>query len=275
MKQLLVISSFLLVSMPVWAESSHDDHAMEDMDMSSMQGGEASADARDPDAYSDGLQSDSGHLHMADDDNFGSILLEKFEYYDGEDGNGLKFDGDAWYGGDYNRLWLKADGGRAQGDNAATRMEALWSHALTPYWNTQLGLRHDAWEGPARNWAVFGIQGLAPYWFDVEAAFYAGENGRTAFRAEVDYDFLLTQRLILQPTAEVNIYGKDDEERGIGSGLSELELGLRLRYEFKREFAPYIGVAWHRKFGDTADFARDAGEETEEAQLLLGVRFWY
>lgn len=255
---------------------AHEGHDMSGMDMGSMQGGDPPPNARDPD-YSDGLVSDSKHdLHMADDAWFGGVILEKFEYfYNDDDVDGFRFDGDAWYGGDYNKLWLKAEGGRSGGDNSATRTEALWNHAITPYWNTQLGLRHDAWEGPGRNWAVFGIQGLAPYWFEVDAAFYAGENGRTAFRGEVDYDFLLTQRLILQPTAEVNIYGKDDEDRGIGSGLSELGLGLRLRYEIKRELAPYIGVAWHRKFGDTADFARAEGEETEEAQLLLGVRFWY
>jgi copper resistance protein B len=272
--RLLLISGLLLVPIPALAQTSHAGHAMEDMDMASMQDGRAPADARDPDAYADGLESESRHLHMGGG-YFGSIMLEKFEYYDGEGSNGFNFDGDAWYGSDYNRLWFKADGGRSRGDSSATRMEALWSHALTPYWDTQLGLRHDAWEGPARNWVVLGMQGLAPYWFDVEAAFYVGENGRTAFRAEADYDLLLTQRLILQPAAEISIHGKDDEARDIGSGLSEVELGLRLRYEFRREFAPYVGIAWHRKYGDTADLAEKAGEETEEAQLVLGFRFWY
>jgi len=272
----IIPALFVLATSPTWAtDKSGSD--MGEMDMGSMQGGSAPADARDPYVYSDGLASDAGHgSHMMGDTLFGSVLLEKFEYFHTDDDTeGVRLDGKAWYGSDYNKLWLKADGGRSEGRNSATRMEALWDHALTPYWSTQLGVRHDAWEGPGRDWAVLGIQGLAPYWFDVEAAFYAGEDGRTAIRGAVNYDLLLTQRLILQPNLEFNAYGKDDADRGIGSGLSDVELGLRLRYEIRREFAPYVGVSWHRKLGDTADYARAEGADKDEAQLLLGVRLWY
>lgn len=244
--------------------------------MGSMQSAPPEADTGSPQAYSQETEHGSADVqHMMDDAFYGGILFEKLEYGAGEGEEGVKFDGNLWYGSDFNKLWIKADGGRADGDNTAMRTEILWSHAITPYWDSQLGLRRDTWEGSARSWAVLGVQGLAPYWFDVEAAFYIGEDGRTAFRAEADYDLLLTQRLILQPNAELQVYGKDDEDRGIGSGLSEAELGLRLRYEIKREFAPYLGISWSRKFGDTRDYARAEGEEEEEAQLLLGVRFWY
>ena len=214
-------------------------------------------------------------MRMADDEPYGMVLLEKFEYYNGNEGNGLLMDGQAWYGGDYNKLWLKADGERSGGEQQGTRFEVLWDHAITTYWGTQLGIRHDAFQGPQRDWLAFGVQGLAPYWFEIEATAYVGENGRTAARLETNYDLLLTQRLILQPNFEVNFYGKDDRDREIGSGLSDMDLSLRLRYEIRREIAPYIGIAYRRKFGDTADFARDEGEDVGEARLMIGLRLWY
>ena len=172
-------------------------------------------------------------------------------------------------------MWLKADGERSGGEQQGTRFEVLWDHAITTYWGTQLGIRHDAFQGPQRDWLAFGVQGLAPYWFEIEATAYVGENGRTAARLETNYDLLLTQRLILQPNFEVNFYGKDDRDREIGSGLSDMDLSLRLRYEIRREIAPYIGIAYRRKFGDTADFARDEGEDVGEARLMIGLRLWY
>ena len=249
-----------------------------DMDqmVDSMQGGSPPPDARDPDAYADGLvNGPMPGMRMADDEPYGMVLLEKFEYYNGNEGNGLLMDGQAWYGGDYNKLWLKADGERSGGEQQGTRFEVLWDHAITTYWGTQLGIRHDAFQGPQRDWLAFCVQGLAPYWFEIEATAYVGENGRTAARLETNYDLLLTQRLILQPNFEVNFYGKDDRDREIGSGLSDMDLSLRLRYEIRREIAPYIGIAYRRKFGDTADFARDEGEDVGEARLMIGLRLWY
>ena len=246
------------------------------MDPSALQGGTAPPDARDPDAYADGLKLDMvPGMDMADDDLYGQVLLEKFEYFTGSGSNGIRLDGQAWFGGDRNQAWIKADGGGSHGKPSATRTELLWNRTFKPYWSTQIGIRHDFAEGPGRNWLAFGVEGLAPYWFQVEATAYIGENGRTAARGELTYDWLLTQRLVLQPNVEINLYGKDDQDRRIGAGVSELEAGLRLRYEIKREFAPYIGIGWKRKFGQTADFARDEGRDIDEAQLLLGLRLWY
>lgn len=248
--------------------------SMSSMDTSTMQGGSAPPDARDADAYADGLVSGPmPGMDMADQEPFGMLLLDKFEYADKD--QSLRLDGEAFYGGDYNKLWFKADGGRANGRLAATRLELLWDRIFATYWSTQIGVRRDIGEGPGRNWAAFGVQGLAPYWFEVEATAYVGENGRSAARLEASYDLLFTQRLILQPNVEINLYGKNDTAREIGSGLSDIDFGLRLRYEIRRQFAPYIGVSWKRKFGTTADFARAAGKDTSDTQLVTGVRIWF
>ncbi|MEO8248087.1 MAG: copper resistance protein B [Burkholderiales bacterium] len=250
-----------------------------DMDrmMDSMQGGSPPPDARDPDAYADGLE--SGHLpgmDMADNDVYGQLRLDQFEGYRSNSGQtGLRLDAQAWFGNDLNKLWLKVDGSRSNGTLGATRTEVLYNRAFAPYFGWQAGLRHDFGGGPSRNWAALGIQGLAPYWFEVEATAYVGESGRTALRLEAEYDLRITQRLVLQPDAEVNLFGKSDPERGIGSGFSEAEFGLRLRYEVTRKFAPYVGVTWGRKFGNTADMARQAGEDVGETRFVLGLRLWF
>ncbi len=259
--------------------------AMNGMDMNgkdmdsmtkSMQGGRAPAQARDPDAYADGLT--LGHMagmDMADDTPHAHLVLDRLEAFHTRDGNGQALDAQAWYGGDIDKLWLKLDGERTNGRLGATRMEALWNHAVAPYWGVQLGARHDVGNGPSRNWAAFGVQGLAPYWFEVQATAYVGPNGRTALRFEADYELLLTQRLVLQPNVKASVYGKRDPERSIGAGLSDVEAGLRLRYEISRKFAPYIGVVWNRKLGDTARYARDAGESARETKIVAGVRIWF
>jgi copper resistance protein B len=211
-------------------------------------------------------------MDMADDGRYGFLLLDKLEYV--RRGT-VRLDGEAWYGGDYNKLWFKADGERRTGRLGATRTEALWDRTVATYWSTQLGMRHDFGGGPGRNWAALGIQGLARYWFHVEVAAYVGPSGRTAARAELNYDLLLTQRLILQPSIEANIYGKDDRARLIGSGVSDVEAGLRLRYEIRRDFAPYIGVSWHRKLGNTADLNRAGGEDVQSTLFVAGLRVWF
>ena len=251
------------------------DHSQMDMGTMNMQGGDPPADARDPD-YSDGVGYGSMRgMDMADDAKLLYVLFDNLEYRHGDDGNAEAVDAQAWYGGDRNKLWLKLDGERSDGRLGATRTEALWNHAIAAYWGVQAGLRHDLGEGPTRDWAAIGVQGLAPYWFDLEATAYIGQSGRTALRVEAEYELLFTQRLILQPDVEVNFYGKSDPARGIGSGLSDLDVGLRLRYEVTRKFAPYVGVVWSRKFGNTADYARAAGGESQETQLVAGIRIWF
>ena len=153
--------------------------------------------------------------------------------------------------------------------------EFLWDHAAAAFWDTTLGVRQDFGQGAHRTWAAFGVQGLAPYWFEVAATAYVGDAGRTALRIEADYELSLTQRLILQPRFELNAYGKDDPAARIGSGISDAEFGLRLRYEIRREFAPYVGVERVQRLGRTADFANAEGIPDGETRWVVGLRFWY
>lgn len=260
------------------AESSHgmQMNAMQGMDMSSMQGGNPPPDARSPD-YSDGYRyTDMPGMVMSDHASEGMLMIDQLEYaYDNHGDNSTFLDGQFWYGKDFNKLWIKFEGEQARGKLADLRTEALWYHATSTYWGTQLGVREDSGEGPNRTWAAFGVEGLAPYWFDTEATLYIGQSGRTAARFQFEYEEPITQRLVLQPKFEVNLYGKDDPQRGIGSGLSDAEWGLRLRYEFKREFAPYIGVVWRQRYGRTADLYRAQGESARDLQLVAGVHFWF
>ena len=176
----------------------------------------------------------------------------------------------------FNRFVIKAEGDISNGTLEESSTDLLWGHALNAYFDTQLGIRLDNYrDGKDRRWLAMGVQGLAPYWFELDVAAYVGEDGRTAFTAQAEYELLLTQKLILQPRAELNLYGKDDLDNGLGSGLSDLALGLRLRYEFNRQFAPYIGVEWTDTYGDTADYRRSAGRDTSDTQFVAGLRFWF
>lgn len=244
-----------------------------DMGSMSMQGGSPPPDARDPHAYSGGYT--RGPLKLGDEENFGALLVDRLERSRTRDNSFTAYDLLAWYGNTYDRAWLKSEGEIDAGRLQDARTELLWGHAVDTFWDTQLGMRHDSGAGPDRGWLAFGVQGLAPYWFEVEATAYVGDEGRTALRLKAEYELLLTQKLILQPSIEANAYGKRDAERDIGSGLSSLAVGLRLRYEIRREFAPYIGIEWARKFGETADFARAAGADAQDTALVAGLRFWF
>ena len=255
------------VAMTVFAQDP-----MQDMQM---QGGAAPADARSAD-YSDGVtHGDMTGMNMLDDAPLGMLLIDRLEYFDARAASGTALDAQAWYGNDANKLWLKAEGEHNDGRLRELRTEALWDRPIATYWDTQLGVRHDFGDGADRTWAAFGVQGLAPYWFDIDATVYLGPSGRTALRFGSEYELLLTQRLILQPRFEVNFYGRDDPQRHIGSGLSDAALGLRLRYEISRQFAPYVGVEGQRKFGQSAYFARAAGESTFDPRLVAGFRIWF
>ncbi|MBP3999020.1 copper resistance protein B [Pseudomonas koreensis] len=203
------------------------------------------------------------------------FLADKLEWQDADDASTLAWDLSGWIGGDIDRLWLRSEGERSNGKTEDAEIQALWGHAISPWWDVVSGVRQDFKPGAPQTWAAFGLQGMALYNFEAEATAFLGENGQSALRLEGDYDILLTNRLILQPTAELNVYGKNDPQRGIGSGLANTEAGLRLRYEIRREFAPYIGVTWNRTYGHTADYAREEGEDRSEARLVLGVRLWF
>ena len=252
------------------------DSAPGDKKMPPMQGGTAPADARDPHAYSDGY--DFGPIpppKMADKSYMGALLMDRLERVQSRDKLFNAYDLQGRFGKDYNRLVLKAEGEVDRGKLHEGRTELLWAHALATYWDTQAGIRYDSGLAADRKWLALSMQGLAPYWFEVDAAAYIGEQGRTALRVSAEYEFLLTQKLILQPRVETNFYGQQDAARELGSGLSSLITGVRLRYEIRREFAPYVGVEWGGKFGGTADYARAAGVRASETRVVTGVRFWY
>lgn len=198
------------------------------------------------------------------------------EYQARKGRDGYRWDGEAWYGGDLNRLTIKSEGEGAFGEGIeSTETQLLYSRAVGPYFNAQAGIRQDFGPGPDRTYATVGFEGLAPYWFEVEGALFLSTKGDLLGRIEGYYDQRITQKLILQPMAELNLSAQDIRESGIGAGLSDVELGLRLRYEIVKEFAPYVGVEWARKVGDTARFARVAGEDANKVSLVAGVRVWF
>ncbi|WP_397387063.1 copper resistance protein B [Pseudomonas profundi] len=206
---------------------------------------------------------------------FGLLLFDQLEYQNADAGSVLAWEVSGWWGGDIDRLWVRSEGERTNGVTEDAELQLLWGHAIGPWWEVVGGVRQDFKPGSPQTWAALGVQGMALYGLEVQATGYLGEGGQTAARLEGEYDILLTNRLVLQPVAELSFYGKDDPARGVGSGLSKLEAGLRLRYEIVREFAPYIGVSWGRSFGETADIARQEGEKTEEARFVAGVRMWF
>lgn len=213
-------------------------------------------------------------MAMDDAAAFGMALFDQLEWRDTAAGSALAWDARAWYGGDYNKAVLKSEGERFDGEIAGTA-ELLWDRVISRWWSVQAGVAHDFSDGPSRNWATVGVQGLAPYWFEVEAALYVGDRGRTAARFAAEYEMFLTQRWVLQPKVELNLYGQRDRENDLGAGLSDASFGLRLRYEIRREFAPYVGLVWSRLLGATADLARSHASEVSEWQAVAGVRMWF
>jgi copper resistance protein B len=203
------------------------------------------------------------------------VLFDQLEWQAGSGANGLSVDTRGWVGRDRDRLWFRAEGEGAGGDVEEANAHILYGRQVSRWWDLIGGIRQDFRPGSPQTWAAFGIQGLAPYWFEIEATGYVGASGRTHARFEVEYELLLTNRLIAQPLFEAEIVGKSDPERGVGSGLSTTDMGIRLRYEIRRELAPYLGVTWRNSWGKTADFARAAGEDSGGARLVTGLRLWF
>ncbi len=207
---------------------------------------------------------------------FSQIMLDLAEVKIAKGDEGYKVEGSVWYGGDINRFVFKAEGEGEFGEAMeSAELTALYSRAIDPYFNLQAGIRQDVGPGPDRTHAVIGVEGLAPYWFEVSGYLYLSIEGEVTASVAGEYDQRLTQRLILQPKVEFDLSAQDMPELGIGSGLTGAEFGLRLRYEFVREFAPYIGVVHERKFGRTADYARAAGEDRASTNFVVGVRAWF
>lgn len=214
-------------------------------------------------------------MDMADDAPLAMIMIDHLEAFDGRHGSGQRWEAQGWYGNDKHKLWWRSEGERSGGKVDQADVEAFWSRPIAAFWNTQLGLRQDVGERGGRTWAAFGIQGLAPYWFDVALTGYVGGDGRLALRGKAEYEMRLTQRWILQPAGEFDLHTRDDIGRGLGRGLTKTTVGLRLRYEIRREIAPYVGIHLERHWGDTADRLRDAGLPVSDRQIVAGVRLWY
>lgn len=209
------------------------------------------------------------------------IFVDQAEVVIRDGREGYSFDAQAWYGGDINKFWLKTEGEGTFGEEfEGAEVQALWSHAVNPWFDAQLGVRQDIQSGPDRTYLVAGIQGLAPYWFEVEGTMFLSNKGDLTARLEAEYDLRLTQALILQPLVELDLALQDVPELSIGSGLSTGEIGARLRYQIRprsgpAEISPYIGFKYERAFGDTARFRRLADEEVGGWSFLLGLRTWF
>ena len=247
------------------------------MTMGSMQGGRAPADARDPDAYAHGYANSTlPGFEKTDELPISLTLIDQAELVTGNEGEGFAWSGQFARGGDFDKLWLRSQGVKVGGGalEAETGAEALWWHATGPFFGTTLGVRQDFGPG-AHTWLAAGLEGLAPYKFKVELTGYVSTEGTLAARAKASYDVLLTNRLIATPSAETNLYSRRQADRRIGSGLSNVELGLRVRYELQRKVAPYLGLVWERSFGRTADFKRLEHEPVTERRLVAGIRLWW
>ena len=206
-----------------------------------------------------------------------AVIIDRLEAGFGDGGDTYLWDVQGWSGGDINRFWWKSEGeGEFGGALEEAELQALYSRAVTPFWDVQAGVRQDFRpDGDDTTHLVLGLQGLAPYWFEIDAAAFLSTKGDLTARVEAEYDQRLTQRLILQPRLEIDASASDIPELEIGSGLSSIEAGLRLRYEFRKEFAPYVGVEWSRALGNTADYIDARGGEAEDTRVVVGLKAWF
>jgi copper resistance protein B len=203
------------------------------------------------------------------------VLFDQLEWQFVHGEPGSRWDSRTWIGGDVHRLWLRTEGEAVDGILDSAEAQVLYGRSISRWWDLVGGVRFDARPAPAHTWLAVGVQGLAPQFVEVQATLFIGESGHTAARIELEHNLLLTQRLALQPLVELSLSGKDDPDRGIGAGLSTGEVGFRVRYEIKRELAPYAGVVWHRKLFGTGDFARAEGEDAGGWHIVAGLRFWF
>lgn len=204
------------------------------------------------------------------------VMTERFEYHSRDQEQSLVWEANAWVGGDLQKLQIKTEGHYSTNDNEFEDLEiqALYSRAVTPFWDVNVGLRYDDKPTPSRHYVTLGIQGLAPYWFEIDGALFVSEKGDVSGRLELEYELRFQQRLFLQPRVEVNTSLSDVEELGVSAGDSNVDAGFRLRYEIWREFAPYIGVSWHKDFSGNSE-SQGASLEPSGPVWLAGIRFWF
>ena len=215
------------------------------------------------------------YAHEGDDPLLTRVMIDQLEWRDSDESDLYVLEAQGWIGKDLHKLWIKTDVERVDGETEEAEIQALYSRAIAPYWDVQIGVRQDLKSTPKREWGVLGIQGLAPYFFEIDAAIFIGDSGDTAARLSAEYEWMITQKVVLSPEVSVNFYGQNDMQRQTGSGLADAQAGLRLRYEIRRELAPYIGVNWTKSFGNTADFMREHGESPSDTQWVAGVRAWF
>ncbi len=208
-----------------------------------------------------------------DDDIYSFILGDRLEYQ--SNGDTWVWDAEGWIGGDYHKVWWKTQGDNVDGRIEEAELQLLYSRALSPFFDLQLGVRHDFEPQPSRTFMVVGLQGLAPQWIELDIAAFVSEDGDFSMRLELEYDLLLTQRLTLQPRIEFDLAAQEVAEQQVGKGLTSTELGVRLRYEVRREFAPYIGVTWRKTYGGTRNFLKAEGVKDDTVSFVAGIRFWF
>ncbi len=218
-------------------------------------------------------------IHFANENTLAFILFDLLETQPRLEGRPVQWDLDAWVGKMYNRLWIRSEGELLTSQQAGEfELQALYSRVIAPFWDLQIGVRMDVAYGEetrTRAHLVFGLEGLAPYWFELEPLFYLSQDGDFAASLVASHDLFVTQRLILQPRLEMLASAQQVDAWGIGRGLNRIDFGLRLRFELAREFAPYIGFNWSRLYGSTADLARAEGEAARSSGIVAGVRLWY
>nr|WP_313423065.1 copper resistance protein B [Brevundimonas diminuta] len=206
-----------------------------------------------------------------------AVLIDSIEASFGDGADAYSWGAQGWTGGDINRFWWKTEGeGEIDGKLHEAEVQALYSRAIAPFWDVQAGVRQDFRpDGDDTTHLTVGVQGVAPYWFEMSAAAFLSTEGDLTARAEAEYDQRITQKWILQPAIEVALSASDIPELEIGSGLTSVTAGLRLRYEIRKEFAPYVGVEWTRSLGDTADYAKARGQDPEDTRFVVGIKAWF
>lgn len=294
MNRLLLLGAAapLLIGLPAWAQD--DPHAGHNMPAQTAP--VSPAPAADPHAGHDmsAMAPEPPTDHAADrfygpeamaaaraqlrtehgDIRFSKLMIETAEIRPASGDDGFAWEAQFSYGGDINRFVLATEG-EGEGKVEAAEVQALYSRAISPYFNLQAGVRHDFEPGPTQSFAVIGVEGLAPYWFEVSGMLFLSDETGLSARIEGSHYLRLTQRMILESRAEISFAAEDDTVRAIGSGLSNAELGLRLRYQVTPTVAPYVGVEYERAFGSTASFARSAGEDISDTRLVIGLRGWF
>jgi len=203
------------------------------------------------------------------------VMIDQFETRHTGGHDPLVIEGMAWIGKDLHKAVAKFEIEQISGETEENELQLLYSRAIDPYWDLQIGFRHDDRPYPSRDWLAAGFSGTAPFFIETDVTLFLGEEGQKALRLEAEYEMMITQKLVLVPEIEMNFYSKNDPAVHTGSGLADSEFGLRLKYEIKREFAPYVGINWTKKYGKTADYVGEEGEDTSDAQFVVGFSAWF